>query len=123
MRNDAREVPVAIEHDPIGTGAATGVDLEGVQDGELVVGPSDGREVEALIVVVLVRVGAGAGGLAGCVERVAGGDGGGDVGRPVAGAAARVDARGVLAGEERGYGCAEDEREEEGEREELWGGC
>ena len=52
---------------------------------------------------------------AGAVEIVAGGDGGGDVARAVAGAAAGVGAR-VLAGEE-GDGCREGEGEE-GERDE-----
>lgn len=54
--DDGVEVAIGVEDDTVGTGAATSVDLEAVQDGELVPG-ARGREAETLVVVVLVRVG------------------------------------------------------------------
>lgn len=53
--DDGVKVAVRVEDDTVGAGAATGVDLEGVEDGELVP-RARGREAEALVVVVLVRV-------------------------------------------------------------------
>lgn len=54
--DDGVEVAIGVEDDTVGTRAATSVDVEAVQDGELVPG-ARGRETEALVVVVLVRVG------------------------------------------------------------------
>jgi hypothetical protein len=54
--DDGVKVALGVENDSVGSGAAAGVDLEGGQNRELVPGGS-GRELEALIVVVLVRVG------------------------------------------------------------------
>lgn len=55
MGDDGVEVALGIEDDTVGSGAATGVDAEGGQNRELVPRGS-GREAEALVVVVLVRV-------------------------------------------------------------------
>lgn len=55
MGDDGVEVALGVENDTVGSGASTGVHLEGVQNRELVPRRSGG-EAEALIVVVLVRV-------------------------------------------------------------------
>ena len=103
MRNQPREIPTPIENHPIRPRTPPRVDIVVIQNRELIVRPGD-REIEALVVVVLVRVRVGALGLAGLVERGAFREGGADVGGPVAGAAAGVDA-GLTGAEGGGDGA------------------
>lgn len=88
MGDDGVEVAIGVENDTVGTGAAASVDVEAVQNGELVPG-GRGREVEALVVVVLVGVGVLL--LAGRVQAVSLVQGSVDIRLPVAGATASVN--------------------------------
>lgn len=55
MRNHASQLTIGIEHNPIRAGALAPIKHLLFQDRKLVPRPADG-EVEALVVVVLVRV-------------------------------------------------------------------
>lgn len=101
MRNQTRQVPIIIENDTIRTGTATVIRLAVRQDRELVIRPRHG-EVEALVVMVLVRVVARL--AAALLERVALLHRGVDLVRRVAVAAA---GGGAVAFEDGGGGGAE----------------
>lgn len=123
MGNDAGILALLVEDDAIGAGTAAAVDVKGRQDGEFLPGARDG-EVEALVVVVLVRVGVGPQRLARLVQAVALVQRRVDVRLPVARRAARLDAR--LPFGERGdrrprAGLQGREREDRGEGEDEGG--
>lgn len=92
MCNKTSQLILAIEDDTVRTRGTTAVDLSGAQDRPLIVGTRD-REVEALVVVVLVGVVVAAHGLVGGVELITGFLGGSHGARAVA-----VAAAGVVAG-------------------------
>jgi hypothetical protein len=91
MGDQTRQLVVAVEHHTIRSGATATVDMVGAQDGEFIPRAIHGK-VEALVVVVLVRVLVRSESLTGLVQLVTLGLGGGDVAGPVAGATAGVDA-------------------------------
>lgn len=112
MRNQTRQLPIIIENHPICTRRTTRVRLSRAQNRELIVRSGD-RKVEALVVVVDVRVAAAAGVAVLLDVVVAGVLGGGDVAAGVAVATAGVGAgafealgggEGALYEEERGEG-------------------
>jgi hypothetical protein len=111
-----RQLVVTVEHNTVRSRATATVDLVGAQDGEFIVGTIHG-EVEALIVVVLVRVAVRSDSLTGLVQRVTLVLGGGDVAGPVAGATASVDAR--IAGHQVRWHGEDGRKEESGDGEEL----
>ena len=100
MSNHTSQLIVLVEHHTVRTGRTAAVNISGAQNRPLIVRRRH-REVEALVVVVLVRVAVAADGLAVLVQLVTGSLGGGNVGGGVA-----VAAAGVVAGalDQRGEG-------------------
>ena len=91
MRNHPLVRAITGENDPIGTRAASSVDLVAAQDGELVIRARAG-EVDAFVIIVCVRILARADGLALGIVAAALLNGGVDIGLIVARVAALVDA-------------------------------
>lgn len=109
MRNQAGIFTLLVEDDTVSTRAATSVDFERAQDRELLVRAVN-REVEALVVVVSVRVAVQL--TAGLVLGVALVQSIVNVGLPVADAAAGLDA--AVASLDDGGGLRRGGEEEEG---------
>lgn len=55
VRNHSLVPAVTVENDPIGSRAASGVDLEAAKDGELIIRARVG-EIEAFVIVVYMRI-------------------------------------------------------------------
>lgn len=114
MRNQPGQLVILIENHPVRSRRATIIRVTPRQDRELVVGRAD-REVNVLVVVVLVRVVAVADGLVALVVRVASLLGGVGVAAKVAVAAAGVGAGAGFGGGGEGEGGLDEEEGGEGE--------
>lgn len=112
MRDQARQFVIPVENHPIRSGRASIVHIEVAHNGVFVVGAGHG-EIEALVIVVLVRVVVD--GLSRLIERVPLGLGGTDVAGPVAGASAGVITALAAFQVLPGRGGGERDGEEEGE--------
>lgn len=107
MGNQTSQLIVTVEHHTVRARRTTVVGLSGAQNRPLIVRRVH-REVEALVVVILVRVVVAADGLAGLLQLVTGSLGGGNGGGGVAVATAGV-VTGALDDRGEGEGGGEEE--------------
>lgn len=113
MRNHTRQFIVSVENHPIRSGRATSINIVVAHDRILVVGAAN-REIEAFIVVVLMRVVVNS--ISRLVKRVPLGLGCADIARPVAGASAGILAAFAAFEVIPGGGRGKRRGEEEGEK-------
>lgn len=120
MRNYTSQLALGIKHNTVRTGASTSVHLIAAQNGELLIWAGHVK-VNSLIVVLSVWVVVAADLHSILIVRVALCDSFVDIGLPVAGAAAGVDAGLTVLEEGNGEVPSEGDRNEGSEGELLWG--